>query len=63
MEEWEKVMPDYIEKSGKHYFDFNKRIACIRELYEECNLLISENDLSDQVKLQTYVEEYQDKFP
>ena len=62
LEEWDKVLPDFIEKSGKHYHDFNKRVACIRELYEECNLFISDVTLPDHVKLSDYEGKYEHRF-
>jgi 8-oxo-dGTP pyrophosphatase MutT (NUDIX family) len=44
-ERWEKNMPEFIEKSGKHYYDFNKRISAIRESFEEVNFLLSDKNL------------------
>jgi len=38
-------MPEFIEKSGKHYYDFNKRISAIRESFEEVNFLLSDKNL------------------
>lgn len=35
-------MPDFYERKGKLYHDFESRIACIRECFEETNILISE---------------------
>ena len=40
-ESWEKALPEYYNRTGQFYHDFNKRIAGIRELFEETNLLIA----------------------
>ena len=41
LEEYEKEMPQFVQEQGRYYHDFDKRIACIRECFEETNILIS----------------------
>ena len=68
-ETWEQVLPGYVETTGRHYHDFNKRIGGIRELYEECNLLIARHpkpaavQLSPDVRLKTLETKYEGRFP
>ena len=40
-EEYEEVMPTFVREQGKFYHDFDKRITCIRECFEETGILIS----------------------
>ena len=42
----------------KHTPDFTKRMACIRELFEECNILLSDN----QAPRSSYIGEYDSNF-
>ena len=62
------MLPDFIESTGQYYHDFNKRIGSVRELYEECNLLIAkhpqsgENYLSPEVQLKTLETKYENRF-
>ena len=54
-----------MNQTGKYYHDFNKRIACIRELAEETNLflLVDENgQLPDGLTLETLTIKYKDRF-
>ena len=43
-ENWLEKMPEFFEDPHRFdlYHDFNKRIAAIRELFEECNLLFAD---------------------
>ena len=55
-------MPEFASGVGRLYHDFNKRAAAIRELFEECNLLLANN----QTPLATqscYLNTYKQKFP
>ena len=54
-----------MQNRGKYYHDFNKRIACIRELAEETNLfLIADADgmLPKELTLEKLTVEYKDRF-
>ena len=54
-----------MQETGKHYHDFNKRIACIRELAEETNLfmMVDRNGkLPEALTLEKLTIEYKDKF-
>ena len=42
-ETYQSVLPHFSETIGKHFHDFNKRSAAIRELFEECNFMLSTN--------------------
>ena len=58
-------MPEFMQEIGRHYHDFNKRIACIRELAEETNLflLVDKNGkLPKGVILETMITQYSDRF-
>ena len=58
-------MPEFMETVGIHYHDFNKRIACIRELAEETNLfLLADKDgkLPKGVSLEKMITQYSDRF-
>jgi 8-oxo-dGTP pyrophosphatase MutT (NUDIX family) len=40
-EHWKDIAPDFVAKND--YFDFNKRVAAVRESFEEVNFLMASN--------------------
>jgi 8-oxo-dGTP pyrophosphatase MutT (NUDIX family) len=43
-EYWQEVMPKFMEKKGKYFPDFTKRISAIRETFEEVNFLLADSN-------------------
>ena len=49
--------------NAAQYHDFVKRVAVIRELYEECNLLLATTEVRNpEVTLERYESIYKDNF-
>ena len=64
-EVWEEVFPQYMKEVGQYYHDFNKRIACIRELAEETNLFLlkdKKGGLPKDLTLEQMNTTYKDRF-
>lgn len=46
---WQRVTPHFFDSDPRFglFHDFNKRIAAIRELFEECNLLTATSQVNN----------------
>jgi 8-oxo-dGTP pyrophosphatase MutT (NUDIX family) len=42
-EVYQQKMPRFIAEKGQYYHDFEKRVACIRECFEETNIMIADH--------------------
>ena len=61
-ERWEAAMPDF----GKDFFDFNLRIAAIRESFEEVNFLLADGNEcrgeGEELREKVYLQKYKSDF-
>jgi hypothetical protein len=43
-------MPEFMDKKGRHFTDFSRRISAIRESFEEVNFLLADSDHKKNLK-------------
>ena len=60
-ERWSKEWPEFVHREGRKYTDFNKRIAAIRETFEEINYLLVDGTWRDGLR-EIYLKEYKSDF-
>jgi 8-oxo-dGTP pyrophosphatase MutT (NUDIX family) len=61
-EEFEKTQPDWATRTGARFHDFNKRAAAIREVFEECNVLLASASETAQLKTAPTLSTYLSSF-
>ncbi|CDW77033.1 nucleoside diphosphate-linked moiety x motif mitochondrial-like [Stylonychia lemnae] len=62
-EKWEKSFPSFYQQHGAHVQDFVKRMCCLRELYEETNILLSEEQTQNEhANMTNYLKKHKSHF-
>lgn len=60
-EKWKKYQSTFFEREGHKYQDFAKRVCAIRELFEETNLLFT-NESNNDIHMDVYNKHYEANF-